>query len=136
MDKIKTRNVDRNLYINYLKRSEECLNAGKQSFTLNQWNACAITAIHSSIASLDTLCVYFLGQRHAGQNHEDVISLFRSIRQLSNEDIDTISNKISKILKMKNIAEYEERLIKKAEAEKILKDAERLFEFIKNKIPK
>ena len=37
---------------------------------------------------------------------------------------------------MKNIAEYEERLIKKAEAEKILKDAERLFELIKNKIPK
>src|SRR3972149_9599671 len=109
MDKVKTRKVDRNLYINYLKRSEECLNAAKQSFTLNQWNACAITAIHSSIAALDALCVYFLGQRHAGQNHEDVVSLFSSIRQLSNEDIDAIANKVVRILKMKNIAEYEER---------------------------
>ena len=37
---------------------------------------------------------------------------------------------------MKNIAEYEERLIKRSEAEKIIKDAERLFDFIKNKLPK
>ena len=43
---------------------------------------------------------------------------------------------MTRILKMKNIAEYEERLIYKTEAEKILKDAERLFEVVKNKLPK
>ncbi len=36
---------------------------------------------------------------------------------------------------MKNMAEYEERLIIKAEAEKILKDCERFWEFVKKQLP-
>jgi HEPN domain-containing protein len=136
MDKVKVSKVERSLFANYLVRSEECLKAAKHSFGLGQWNSSAISAIHSGIASLDALCVYYLGQRHAGQNHDDAITLFRNIRQLSREDIDALVNRIIKILKMKNIAEYEERLLHQTEAEKILKDAERLFEAAKNKLPK
>lgn len=136
MNKIKTRNVDRNLYVNYLKRADECLYSARHSFKLNQWNASVISAIHSSIAVLDALCVYFLGQRHAGQNHEEVIDLFRSIKKLSRQDMDNIANKVLRILRMKNIAEYEERLVYQKEADRILKDADRLFELIKNILPK
>lgn len=96
----------------------------------------AISTIHSGIASLDALCVYYLGQRHAGQNHEDAIILFRSIRQLDREDTDSMVNRVTKILKMKNMAEYEERLVHQTEAQSILKDAERLLEAVKNKLPK
>lgn len=136
MDKLKVSSVERNLYTNYLLRSEECLTAAKNSFSQNLWNASAISAIHSGIASLDALCVYYLGQRHAGQNHEDAINLFRSIKQIPREDIDTIVNRVAKILKMKNMAEYEERLVHQTEAEKILKNAERLFESAKSSLPK
>lgn len=136
MEKIKVSKVERSLYTNYLVRAEECLNAARHSLSLNQWNASAISAIHSGIASLDALCVYYLGQRHAGQNHEDALMLFRSIKQLTREDIDTIANRVIKILKMKNIAEYEERLVHQREAQNILKDAERLIEATKNKLPK
>lgn len=136
MDKVKVSKVDRNLYTNYLVRAEECLSAAKNSLSLNQWNASAISAIHSGIASLDALCVYYLGQRHAGQNHEDAITLFRNIKRLSREDIDTIANRVIKILKMKNMAEYEERLVHQTEAQNILKDAQRLVEAVKNKLPK
>ena len=79
MEKVKVSKVERSLYTNYLVRAEECLNAAKNSLNLNQWNSSAISAIHSGIASLDALCVYYLGQRHAGGNHEDAITLFRSI---------------------------------------------------------
>ena len=136
MDKIKTCKVDRFLYTNYLKRSEECLVAARHSFLLNQWNACAISAIHSGIAALDALCVYFLGLRTAGQDHKDAISLFNSIKQIEKEDINNITSRMSKILKMKNIAEYEERLVYQKEAEHILKNVERLFESAKDKLPK
>jgi len=136
MERVKISKVERNLYTNYLVRAEECLSAARNSLSLNQWNASAISAIHSGIASLDALCVYYLGQRHAGQNHEDAITLFRGIRQLSREDIDSIASRVAKILKMKNMAEYEERLVRQTEAQSILKDAERLFEAVKNKLPK
>lgn len=136
MEKVKFSKVERSLYANYLIRAQECLNAAKHSLNLNQWNSSAISAIHSGIASLDAFCVYYLGQRHAGQAHEDAIVLFRSIKQLSREDTNTIANRVIKILKMKNMAEYEERLVHQAEAQNILKDAERLFEAAKNKLPK
>jgi HEPN domain-containing protein len=135
MEKVKVSKVERGLYANYLVRAEECLSAARNSLSLNQWNASAISAIHSGIASLDALCVYYLGQRHAGQNHEDAIVLFRNIKQLSREDIDTIANRIIKILRMKNIAEYEERLVRETEAQNILKDAERMFEAVRRKLP-
>lgn len=136
MARIKVSRVERNLYTNYLVRAQECLSSAKHSFSLNQWNASAISAIHSGIASLDALCVYYLGQRHAGQNHDDAIVLFKNIKQLDREDVDSIVNKVIKILKMKNMAEYEERLVHQTEAQNILKDAERLFEAAKNKLPK
>lgn len=136
MEKVKVSKVERSLYTNYLVRAEECLNAAGHSLSLSQWNASAINAIHSGIASLDALCVYYLGQRHAGQDHEDAITLFRNIKQLPREDIDSITNRIIKILKMKNMAEYEERLAHQTEAQNILKDAERLFEAVKSKLPK
>ena len=135
MEKIKFSKVDRSLHTNYLARAEECLKAARQSCDQGLWNASAISAIHSGIASLDALCVYYLGQRHAGANHEDAITLFRSIRQLSREDLDAIANRAIKILKMKNMAEYEERLVHQAEAQNILKDAQRLFEAAKRNLP-
>ncbi|MFH1440772.1 MAG: HEPN domain-containing protein [Candidatus Omnitrophota bacterium] len=136
MEKIKISKVERNLYTNYLVRSEECLSAAKQSYSQSLWNASAISAIHSGIASLDALCVYYLGQRHAGQSHEDAVNLFKSIKQLNREDINVIATRVIKILKMKNMAEYEERLVHQSEAQNILKDAERLLDTAKNKLPK
>lgn len=136
MDKVKTRKVERSLYVNYLKRAGECLNAAKQSFAASEWNASAICAIHCCIAALDALCVYFLGQRHAGQNHDDALSLFHGIKQLSREETNKITNMVSRTLSMKNIAEYEERLVYRSEAEKALKNAERLLESAKNKLSK
>lgn len=68
----KTRDVAKSLYVNYLKRAQECFDA---------------------------------------------------------------ANRIIRILRIKNMAEYEERLVYKSEAEKTLQDSERFFDFIKKKLP-
>ena len=135
MEKIKISRVERSCYTNYLLRAEECLSAARMSFIQKLWNASSINAIHAGIAGLDALCVYYLGQRHAGQSHEDAITLFRSIKQITREDIDSLANRAIKLLRLKNMAEYEERLVHQAEAANILKDAERLIETAKNKLP-
>jgi len=70
--KLRTRDVQKSLYNNYLKRAEECLHAAKDSFTKQEWNASTICAIHSCIAACDAMCVYFLGKRHAGENHNEI----------------------------------------------------------------
>ena len=44
--KFKTRDVEKSLYTNYLKRAEECYHAVKNSFEAQEWNAATISAIH------------------------------------------------------------------------------------------
>ncbi len=130
--KFRTREVAKSFYTNYLKRAEECLHAAKYSFNNQEWNAATINAIHSCIAACDAMCVYFLGKRHAGENHNDAGALFKIIK--SSKDMNTNANRIARILRIKNMAEYEERLVYKSEAEKALKDCERILEYVKKEL--
>ncbi|NQT23261.1 MAG: HEPN domain-containing protein [Candidatus Omnitrophica bacterium] len=132
--KIKSRDIAKSLYANYLKRAEECFHAAKNSFVIQEWNAAIINAIHSCIAACDAMCVYFLGRRHAGESHNDAITLFKAIKD-KDEELNTNVNRISRILRIKNMAEYEERLIYRSESEKILKDCERFLEYVKRQLP-
>ena len=132
--KFKTRDVNKSSYTNYLKRAEECFHAAQHSLLEQEWNASAINAIHCCIAACDTMCVFFLGKRHSGDNHNDASALFKTIK--STDEYNTNANRILRILRMKNMAEYEDRLVYKSEAEKIFKDCDRFLEFVKGKLSK
>ncbi len=130
--KFKTRDVHKSAYENYLKKAEECVHAARNSCELEEWNASAINAIHCCISACDAMCVYFLGKRNSGEDHNDAARLFKSIKD--SEDINTNANRIIRILRIKNMAEYEERLVRRSEAEAILKDCERFLDFVKSQI--
>ena len=133
--KFKTRDVQKSLYTNYLKRSEECCHAAKNSFEAQEWNAATISAIHACIAASDAMCIYFLGKRNASENHNEAVALFKTIK-IDDEATNTNANRLSRILSIKNMAEYEDRLVFRAEAEKVLNDCERFLEYVKTKLPK
>jgi len=133
--KFKTRDVEKSLYTNYLKRAEECYHAAKSSFEAQEWNAATISAIHTVIAASDAMCIYFLGKRNASESHNEAAALFKSIKA-DDEEINANANRISRILSIKNMAEYEDRLVFRAEAEKALRDCERFLEYVKAKLPK
>ncbi|MBF0491094.1 MAG: HEPN domain-containing protein, partial [Candidatus Omnitrophica bacterium] len=130
----KTKDVAKSAYENYLKKAEECVHAARTSHEAQEWNAAAINAIHCCISACDAMCVYFLGKRHSGEDHNDAAKLFKSIKD--NEEINTNANRIIRILRIKNMAEYEERLVRKSEVEAILKDCERFLEYIKDQLDK
>jgi hypothetical protein len=81
------------------------------------------------------MCVYFLGKRHAGESHNEAAALFKTIAS-DDENINTNTNRIARILGIKNLAEYEDRLIFRSEAEKVIKNCERFLEYVKTKLPK
>ena len=126
--KFKTRDVPKSQYSNYLKRADECLTAAQLAYEREEWNSSAINSIHAVISLADAMCVYFLGKRHSGENHNDAAGLFKSIKD--DEDTSANTNRIVRVLRMKNMAEYEERLVNRLEADKMLKDAQRLAEFV------
>ncbi len=132
--KIKTQDVARNLHVNYLRKSKECFRAAKESFSKGDWNAASICAIHSCIAASDAICIYFLGKRHSGQNHTDAVMLLGTTKS-GDEEAKNNANRLRKILAIKNIAEYEERLMRRADAEKVMKDAERFLAYAISQLP-
>ena len=81
------------------------------------------------------MCIYFLGKRNASESHNEAAALFKTIKA-DDEEINTNANRIAKILGIKNMAEYEERLMFRSEAEKALRDCERFLEYVKSKLPK
>jgi len=131
--KLRTRDVSKSYYRNYLKRAEECLRAAENSFANQDWNAVSINAIHACIAACDAMCVYFMGKRHVGESHNDAVALFKMSK--SGGEININANRIARILRIKNMAEYEERLVHKSEAEKVFKDCKRFLEYVTKELP-
>jgi uncharacterized protein (UPF0332 family) len=132
--KSRTRKVNKSLYSNYLKRAEECYMAAFECLKNEDWNAATICAIHACISACDAMCIYFLGKRHAGENHNDAVRLFKTIR-IQDGNLSKNANRLNRIIRIKNMAEYEERLVFKSEAEKLVKDMERFFGFVRKELP-
>ncbi len=130
---MRTRNVDRFRAKDYLQRSEECKNAMHRSFEGGEWTACVINAIHSAIAAADALCVFKLGLRHAGERHEDAISIFLGINR-TDENILKNSKHLQELLQIKTEAEYSERLMGSKDAEIAKKHCERFLDYVKSQI--
>jgi HEPN domain-containing protein len=133
--KPETQSVDHAFYANYLIKSDECLRAAKESFSKGDWNAATICAIHSCISACDALCVFFLGKRHSGSYHNDAIILMVTIKS-ADEQLKRNALRLRNILNIKNMAEYEERLVHRSEAEKAMKDMERFLAFVRSRLPK
>jgi HEPN domain-containing protein len=75
-----------------------------------------------------------LGKRHSGQNHADAVALLGTIKS-GDEEAKNSANRLRKILATKNIAGYEERLMHRSDAEKVIKDAERFLGYVRSQLP-
>jgi HEPN domain-containing protein len=131
---LRTQKVDSSFYSNFLKKALECSRAASQSFARGDWNAAAICSVHSSISGCDALCVHALGVRHAGERHSDSALLLRSIRP-TDERFKANAARLRRIIDIKNMAEYEERLVFREEAERATKDCERFLIFVRSELP-
>lgn len=127
----KTRRVRKELHRNYVEKARESLEAAKESLRARRWNAATINAVHCGISATDALTVFMIGVRHAGDRHEDAITLLQTL-SLPRDALTIKGRQLSRLLATKNAAEYEERLIKEKEASEAVRDAERYFEWIEN----
>jgi len=121
---VRVRHIDKSLSGNYLRKSEECFDIALECLRTKRWNAAVINAVHSGISACDALTVFILGVRHAGERHEDAISLFQTVG-LPKDVLTARSKQLSRLLGIKNAAEYEERLMREDDAREAVRDAER-----------
>ena len=132
---MRVRHVDKSVFRNYLKKSEECLDTALECSRSGRWNAAVINAVHCGISACDAFTVFMLGVRHAGDRHEDAISLFQTV-SLPRDVLSAKSKQLSRLLGIKNAAEYEERLMNENDAGEAVRDAERFFAWVKEFLSK
>ncbi|MFH1774447.1 MAG: HEPN domain-containing protein [Methanobacteriota archaeon] len=126
---MRTRHVDKSLFRNYLKKAGESLDSAKECLEKGRWNSAVINAVHCGISACDALTVFKIGVRHAGERHEDAITLLESL-ELPKDVLSSKGRQLSRLLGIKNAAEYEERLMDESEAREAVRDAERFFRWV------
>lgn len=76
-----------------------------------------------------------LGIRHAGERHEDAISLLQTV-DLPKDVLKAKSKQLSSLLGVKNVAEYEEHLMDEDDAREAVRDAERFLAWVRDFLSK
>lgn len=131
---IKTTSVPKADYINYLKKAEEFLSTMQDSLIKEKWNSSGLNAIHSVICASDAVLVCLHGVRSTSPKHDDIIRLFSAL--VKHTEVEQNINHLRKLVAMKNIVEYEQRLVTQSEAFALAKHAERFLEWAKSILPR
>ena len=132
---IRTREMNKGLYKNYLQKAQEYYDAMNREFSERRFNSCTLCAIHCGISAADAVTIFFKGVRHAGERHEDVIQLIETLG-LDREVIQKKSRQLINLLQVKNQVEYEEKLTTEKGAQIAMKEVERFMGWVKEILPR
>ena len=130
--KVRTKQVDRAKYKNYLKKADEFFESMNTNYAKGLWNACASDAVHCAISVADALLVWMLQIRSTSDKHEDIIFLVSSIPHPSSEKQ---TKHLAALLGEKSDVEYSVKLFRKNQAESLVKHANRFYQWAKEILP-
>ena len=111
----------------YLSKAEKFLTGAKLLIESKNWEGAATLGIHAIISSCDALTAKFLRLRHAGSKHLDVLDLLSELPIADKKELKGMKKRISSVLTSKTNIEYDEKPIKRKQAEDVVRDAEKVF---------
>ena len=130
----RTRRVGKEKYSNYLRKSDEFYRSAQEAAKRGDWTALVSNAVHSGISMADALTVFYAGERSTAQSHNGVMRLLATLGIARNE-LDRNMRHLSSLLEVKNLAEYEDRLPGRGEAESAVRNANRFRRWVLTKLP-
>ncbi len=101
----------------------------REALKNGDWDAVGLNAIHGAISANDALLGTRHGIRPSGQNHGDAAVLLSQYEKSG--DAKKSANRLDRMVRKKNLVEYEGRKLTKAEAVALANDAEKFFAWAK-----
>lgn len=94
-------------------------------------------ATHAVIAANDAVCLYQLGERPRGESHGEAARLLQAACKGTRWErgAATRARQFAQILREKNAAEYEGRLIAPETADRIMRQAKRFLDWAEQVLP-
>jgi len=120
----RTRRVTPAQVRSYLGKAEEFLAAARQSLDAGYTLAAASLAVHAGISAGDAICGARTGQRAAGADHSQAISLLGNAGREGKD----AARLLTRLMPLKNRAEYEPQDVPKATATRAVELAERIVQ--------
>lgn len=108
----------------YVGKAEEYLLAATAELAADRPIAATSLAIHAGINAADAVTGMRLGQRAAGQDHDEALVLLRT----AGPDGTAVAKELARLLPMKTRAEYEPDDIPKSDASKAVERARRIVD--------
>ena len=108
----------------YLGKSEEFLTAARESLEAGHSLAATSLAVHAGISACDAICGARTGQRAAGADHGQAVTL---LGRAGREGKDA-ARLLTRLMPLKNRAEYEPQDVPKASAARAVDQAERIVQ--------
>lgn len=124
---IKIRHEDKIAAKDYLKKAEDNYNQMLAALEASNFNATGTLALQCAISSADAICVYEKGVRSISDDHIDVCGLVSSIAL---PDAKEKANLLKRVIRKKNMVQYERRNVYQAEANEITKAASRFYQWV------
>ncbi|MGH9277504.1 MAG: HEPN domain-containing protein [Acidimicrobiales bacterium] len=106
----------------YVNKAEEYLAAASSELDAGRAIAATSLAIHAGINAADAVTGMRLGQRPAGQDHDEALVLLRT----AGPDGTTVAKELARLLPMKTRAEYDPDDIPKSDASRAVERARRI----------
>lgn len=125
--KIKIRHEDRSGAKDYLKKAEDNYTQMLASIDIGNFNAAGTLAIQCAISAADAICVSEKSARSVSDDHLDTCELVGSITLPEAKEK---ANILTRIIRKKNLIQYERRSIYQSEAEEIVKAATRFYQWV------
>ncbi len=120
--------VERSRYREYMNVAEHFYGAAKDSMELEYWTAAGLLIVHSAIAFADALCIKLSGQKSAGENHEETVSLLESVAA-GDEEKSKALGQLRRLIEEKTKVSYLGELYSPAGAKEMWKRLERFREW-------
>jgi HEPN domain-containing protein len=108
----------------YLGKAEEFLVAARDSLEAGHSLAATSLAVHAGISAGDAICGARTGQRAAGSDHGQMVAL---LSQAGRDGTDAV-RVLTRLMPLKNRAEYEPEEVPKATAKRAVEHAERIVQ--------
>ncbi len=125
----KVREEARSTAKDYLKKAADNYDQMLVAFHAENWNAAATLAVQCAISSADAICVHEKGIRSVSQDHLDVCDL---VAQLSCSGAHEKSGQLRKIIRRKNMVQYECRNMYKSDADEMVKVTARVYQWVQD----
>lgn len=118
-------------YRTFLKKAREFARMMERAIEAGDLNAAASAASHCVISASDALLARHKRIRSRARDHGSVIRLIETIEL---EGVRDRADQVEKVLALKQLAEYDDREVRRGEAEDAVKRASRFLEWVESRV--